>query len=291
MVKLAEFHLETRPGGKIWIARSYADPGFVDALNDADRLLDDAGCVIVKDEKKIKVGRLTIAVAGTSRSVYIKRYNIASLGHAFFSSLAPSRAVRALRGAALLQNAGIPTVTPVAAVEKHRRGIVCASFFVSEELVGGKTADAYWKEDLQRMEGRRGFRLRLAFLRQLAGLFRALHAREIYHGDLKDANIMVASRGHDQPPELFLLDLEVVRQQFRLSERRRIKNLVQLYRTLGRSVSPQHRWFFLNCYLGPSFMDRQRKREFVRRVLKFATHYEQLKARRTGGQRSDMHRG
>jgi hypothetical protein len=289
MVKLAEFHLQSRPGVRIWISRSYADSGFVAALTDADRLLNDASCLIVKDEKRTKVGRLAIAIAGAARAFYIKRYNRVSLGHAVLSSLGRSGAVRALRGAALLQNAGIATVTPVAAVEKRRCGIVCASFFISEEVIGGKTTDAYWKENLQRVEGRQGFRGRLAFLRQLAGLFQTLHARKIYHADLKDANIMVASRGHDQPAELFLLDLEGVRQELRLSERRRIKNLVQLYRTLGRSVSPQHRWYFLKCYLGSSFTDRQRKREFVRRVLEFAARVEKLKARRRE-RTSDLHR-
>jgi tRNA A-37 threonylcarbamoyl transferase component Bud32 len=180
----------------------------------------------------------------------------------------------------VLCKAGIPTVTPVAAVENRRCGIVYESFFISEEIVNGKTADAYWNENLQ-LKGREVFNGRLAFLRQLAGLFQALHAEQIYHGDLKDANILVAAQHSGRSISLFLLDLEGVRRYARLSQRRRVKNLVQLYRTLGRYLSPSQRLFFLKCYLGPLFVDRRLKRRLIRRVLTVARHVEQLKARRT----------
>lgn len=181
----------------------------------------------------------------------------------------------------LLYRAGIPTVTPVAAVEIRRCGIVYKSFFISEEIMGAKTADAYWKEDLQHLKGRKGFSGRLAFLRQLAGVFHGLHAQQIYHGDLKDANILVVADGSGQPVKFFLLDLERVRRYSRLSERRQIKGLVQLYRTLGRHVPRPQRLFFLKCYLGSAFVDRRLKRKLIERVLSVARRVDHLKARRS----------
>jgi hypothetical protein len=117
----------------------------------------------------------------------------------------------------------------------------------------------------------------------VAGLFQKLHAQQIYHGDLKDANILVAARCDSRSTELFLLDLDGVRRYTRLGQRRRIKNLVQLYRTLGRSVPPPQRLFFLKCYLGPLFGDRHFKRKLIGRVLRFATQIEEFKARRRWG--------
>jgi serine/threonine protein kinase len=283
LVRIPEFHLETRDGAKIWISRSSSDPAFVDLLGDPDRLLSDPKCLVIKDQKKIKVGRLTVTIGGSPRSVYIKRYDASSLRSALLGKVAQSGALRSLRGAVLLHQAGIPTVTPVAAVENRRYGIIYKSFFIAEEIVSGKTADAYWQENLQHLNGPAGVKRRLAFLRQVAGLFQKLHAQQIYHGDLKDANILVAARCDSRSTELFLLDLDGVRRYTRLGQRRRIKNLVQLYRTLGRSVPPPQRLFFLKCYLGPLFGDRHFKRKLIGRVLRFATQIEEFKARRRWG--------
>ncbi len=120
---------------------------------------------------------------------------------------------------------------------------------------------------------------RRAFLRSLASLFRSLHAQQIYHDDLKHSNILVVNNGGDESFEWFLLDLEGVREYARLSERRRIKNLVQLYRTLGRYVSRSRQAFFLKCYLGRSFADPKLKRHFVDGVLMRAKSVDRIKAR------------
>jgi len=282
VVQISEFNLERRGGAKIWISRSYLDPVFIDALVDADRLLSGANCLVVKDQRKIKVARLAVSIRGALRSLYLKRYNAFSLHYAILSNIAQSGALRSLRGAKILHQAGIPTVTPVAAVENRRCGVVYKSFFISEEIAEGKTADAYWREDLRHLQGKKGLKRRRAFLSQLAELFQTLHAQQIYHGDLKDANILVAAESNGRPVRLFLLDLEGVRRYRRLSERRRIKNLVQLYRTLGQYVPAPQRLFFLKCYLGPLFVDRRSKRRLIRRILRFARQVEELKARHTG---------
>jgi hypothetical protein len=275
-VTIPEFNRVTRGGAAIWISQSYSDRGLIELLADPDRLLGDAHCRIVKDQKKIKVGFMTVPVAGVPRSFYIKRYNAFSLRDTVRANLAQSGALRALRGARLLRQAGIPTVNPVAAVQKKRWGIVGASFFISEAFPEGKTVDAYWKEELQH-GGREGYAGRLAFVKELALLFRTLHARQLYHGDLKDANILVAADPQRRSISLCLLDLESVRCCRRLSERRRIKNLVQLYRTLGRHVPRAQRLFFLKCYLGPGFADRHVKRQWIRRVINAARRVDQSK--------------
>ena len=277
-MRLPEFIVEKRGGATIWISRSYSDPRFVERLVDPDRLLNDAKCHVIKDQKKTKVGHVTVKIGAETRSLYVKRYNSGSFRNTLISTMAQSGALRSLQGAAILQEAGIPTATPVAGVENRRRGMIRKSFFLSEEIAGGKTADAYWIENLQNQKGREGFKSRRAFLRQLAGLFRSLHAQQIYHNDLKDANILVVAHPKGELSRLFLLDLEGVRRCFRLSERRRVKNFVQLYRTLGRYVPPTQRLEFLKCYLGPLFLDRQLKRRLIRSVLRHASYVEHIKA-------------
>ena len=276
-MRIPEFNLETRGGVKIWISRSYSDPLFADMLSDPDRLLGDANCRVIKDQRKIKVGHLKVNIGGVPRSLYIKKYKAFSLRYALLSPFVRSGALRSLQGARILHKAGIATATPVAAVECRHWGMIRKSFFVSEEILGGKTADAHWIEELKNRKEVEGFTRRTAFLKELARLFHSLHAQKIYHNDLKDANILAVVRGSDPSIELFLLDLEGVRRCLRLSERRRIKNLTQLYRTLGKYVSPSRRLFFLKCYLGPLFADRRRKHELIRDVLRCAKQMEASK--------------
>ncbi len=276
---LTEFIVEKRRSATVWLSSSYRDSAFVAVLADADRLFESAKCHVIKDQRKIKVGRMTVSITGKTCSIYVKRYNVFSLRSRLGSLFFRSGAVRSLRGAELLAAFGIATATPVAGVEDRVYGMLRKSFFVSEEIAGARTADACWTEQLQGHKGRDGFLLRRAYLARLAALFHSLHARQIYHDDLKDANIMAVTGGNDEPVQFLLLDLEGVRRCSRLSERRRVKNLAQLYRTLGRHLTRSQGLCFLKNYLGDSYADRKRRRKLAVRVLRRAHRENRRKAR------------
>ncbi len=278
-----EFIHRRRRGASIWIAERLADRSFIEQLSDADQLLNSPPCEIIKDEKKIKVGRLIVDVAGVPHAVYIKRYNAFSLRYKLASPFMRSGAFRALRGAAILQSANIPTVVPIAAVETRVRGTITKSFFITEEIVNGKTINAYWRDELANRRGRDGFARRRGFLRRLAQLFLNLHGQGIYHNDLKDANILATSDASEDPVSFVLLDLEGVRRYMPLSEKRRIKNLVQLHRTLGRQLGQTDKLMFLKCYLGTAFERRKARRQLIKNVLRESKRLESMRARRLRG--------
>jgi serine/threonine protein kinase len=261
----------------IWLDRQFADPVFIERLADADQWLRDPTCQIIKDQKKIKVGRLNVAVAGIVRSVYVKRYNAFSLRYKITSPFIRSGALRALRGAAILRQANIATAVPVAVVEHRFGGVLSKSFFISEEIDRGKTIDAYWREHLRVLPGREGFKRRRNFLITLAWLFRALHARNIYHHDLKDANILAVANAFESE-SMALLDLEGIRECSLLSDKRRTKNLVQLHRTLGRNLRWTDKAVFLKSYLDVSFVDGRVKRRLVENVLRESRRVDLLKS-------------
>lgn len=277
MLTPANFVLRNLDGTTVWIDRAFADPEFLGALADADRLFDLPACQIIKDQRKIKVGRIRLPVNGRDLVLYLKRYNSFSLGFKLLSAFFQSGALRALQGAAILQRARIATARPMAGVEKRKTGVLLKSFFLSEEIAGGKTVDAYWIEDLQGKTGADGFRRRRRFIERLADIFYSLHAEGIYHNDLKDANILAVGSPEDGDCLLFLLDLEGVRTCEHLSERRRIKNLVQLYRTLGIYLSLSQKLFFLKKYLRASFQDRRCKRQWLIGILHRARQVDRAK--------------
>src|SRR5207244_3683254 len=136
----------------------------------------------------------------------------------------------------------------VAAIEFRRAGLLRRSFFITREVAGAVTADVRWQAILADPDVRRRRAARGAFAGALGELFRRLHAAGLYHNDLKDVNVLVD--GPPAAPHLVLLDLERVRALGRVGRRRRVKNLVQLARTLGRQASATDRARFLRAYLG-----------------------------------------
>jgi serine/threonine protein kinase len=277
MKEFPDFVSAQQGHASMWLKRNFASPSMIGLMADADLLLERSDSVIIKDQRKVKVGRVPLEWDGQTLVVYIKRYNVFSFRHRLQSVFTCSGAHKSLRGAATLSAIGVPTARPVAAIEHRRRGMLVKSFYVSEEIQGGKTADAYWREDAARREGVAGFRRRRVFLEKLAELFSRLHARDVYHNDLKDANILVGQDGGADLESLHLLDLEGVQQFAHLSRRRRIKNLVQLNRTLGRHLTQTERWYFLTRYLSSKEIDRPTRKRWAEHVFRMSTRLDHSK--------------
>jgi len=228
-------------------------PGLtLDALGipdaDPDRLLTDPACVVVKLQRKVLVGRIGTPVG----TVWVKRYNVFAPRVALAGAFTRSPAARAWDAAARLAALGFATAEPLVAVEFRRAGLRMRSFLVTRHVAGAVPADARWAAHAAERDPRRRRAARAALAAALGDLFRRLHAAGVYHPDLKDANILVT--GDAERPACVLLDLEAVRFG-PVGARRRVKNVVQLARTLGRRVGPADRLRFLRAYLGPAPRD------------------------------------
>ena len=234
-------------------------------VGDPDLLFSHPRCEVIKDQKKIKVGRVPLEIGGQEKWIYLKRYNSFSWRYRLISLFVRSGAMRSWSGAGTLREAGFSTGEPIAAVECRSWGTLTKSFYLSEEIPRGKTVDAYWREEVLPVRGSKGFDRRRKFLNGLARLFRSLHQHDIYHNDLKDVNIVVCPV---EGQRFYLLDLEGVRRYRRLNERRRIKNLVQLNRTMGKFLRRVEKLYWLREYLKDAFLDERLKRKWISRVLK-----------------------
>src|SRR5207245_706658 len=169
-----------------------------------------------------------------------------------------SPALRAWRAAHVLGARGFATPEPLAALEVRRAGIIKKSCFVTREVPAARTADQCWQAIVADPDGVRRRSGRGAVARALGDLFRRLHAAGVYHNDLKDVNVLVD--GPVGAPRCVLLDLERVRTLRRVGHRRRVKNLMQLARTLGPQASATDRLRFLAAYLGPDGARAERRK-------------------------------
>jgi len=231
---------------RAWIRHGIHLSALAPPDGDPDRLLAAPAARLVKDQRKVTVGMTRAFAAGGfqpgSGILYVKRYNVFSRRVRIASLWQRSPALRAWHATRLLTRAGFRTAIPVAAVEYRRWGMLTKSFFLTVDVDGARPADQYWWE-LQRASRSD----RRNFIRALARLFAGLHAAGVYHNDLKDANLLV--RRGPGGDECFLLDVECVTQSSGVPHRRRVKNLAQLHRTLGRLANMRENLYFLHDYL------------------------------------------
>ena len=224
-------------------------------------------CQILKSEEKIRVGYVPLQIGGTLRGVYLKQHNALSFGRRFASLFVASAAMRSLSGAAVLLQAGYATARPIAAVEYRRHGLLTKSLYLSEEIAGAKTGGTFWCEDLAALKGVEGYRARRAFLRRLARLIKSLHEERIYHNDLKVSNVLVQEERTLTEEPFSLIDLQGLRKCFYVSRRRKIKNLAQLNRTLGVSLTRAAKVYFLKAYGDYRISNRRKKIDFIQSIL------------------------
>src|SRR5437867_3573289 len=221
---------------RAWLAPGVDLEHTIAADGDPDHLLTRPDCRIVKLQRKVVVGRVETAAG----ALWVKRYAVYAWRVVLASLWRTSPAFGAWAGARALAAHGFATPEPIAAIEFRRAGLLRRSFFVTREVAGAVTADVRWRSILADPDARRRRAARRALARALGDLFRRLHAAGLYHNDLKDVNVL--THGPPAAPRLVLLDLERVRALGRVGRRRRVKNLVQLARPLGRTAALARRF-------------------------------------------------
>jgi len=84
------------------------------------------------------------------------------------------------------------------------------------------------------------------FIQTLAELIRDMHARGIYHADMKSNNILVREDGDAW--KLFIIDLDRVRFRKSLSFKQRANNLAQINASVAACITPADRILFFRHY-------------------------------------------
>lgn len=219
---------------------------------------------IIKWENKIVVARLKLKINGIPTIAYLKQHKLLSLGQRIISLVYPSAAMRSLRAAAILLGKGFVTAPPLAVMEYRSLGVLVKSIYIAEELTGAQSVESYWLNQLRTFRGETRYRIRYAYLTQLARLLCSLHRNGIYHNDLKSANILALP---DPQARFGLIDLQGLRSCCFISWRRRIKNLAQLNRTLGVHLTRAERLAFLNEYANGLSLTHRAKLRLIRKVI------------------------
>ncbi|HKF28828.1 MAG TPA: lipopolysaccharide kinase InaA family protein [Candidatus Binataceae bacterium] len=249
------------------------EPRWREVAERAEELIRSSGFTPVKSEGRTLAGVLRLADGST---VFIKRSAPRSWLRAALMPIAGSPAVRALKGAAMLDAAEIPHPSPLAAAETVGRGAVHASYLVSEALLDGDTLSrfALGPGEIKGRDARRRRRILDSVARQV----RRIHDAGLYTRDLQETNVMVAD-DEGQGFRVWFLDLEDFRRLRRVGWPQRARNLIHLDRSIGRFLCRAARLAFLYAYLGGK-PEHAEARRLVHELLVRRAQMERHHARR-----------
>ncbi len=218
--------------------------------------------------------------------VCVKEFRWRGWLHALKGLFRPTQGLRTYRNGRRLSQMGISCARPLALIRQRIFGIVQSEWVIMEIVPDALELDRYITQrvaDGWTPDEKRG-------LARLFGRFvGTIHARGVFHSDLKTCNIVVSTHGSSaqtgsDPLEssarpfatswnavgFSLLDYDDVSISSEVTDKKRVKNLAQIFLSVPVSVKASQRLLFFNEYALHAGLGRKRKREIARGVIKAA---------------------
>lgn len=256
-------------------------PEFIhSALQEHHRLLDEQSDRVRKNAPESAV--TLVEVVGCPK-VCVKELRWRGTFYGLKSLLRPTQGLRTFMNGWRLTNAGFHVAAPLALIRRKRHGLVRSEWVVMEVIPRSLELDRYLVLRISQnwtAEEKRGMS------RLLGRYIGSMHANGIFHADLKTCNILVSEEqptpedittsGNWRPKNpcrairFSLLDYDDVRFSQEVSDKKRIKNLVQIFLSMPTAISAGDRLRFLNEYALHVGLSVAQRRETALMVLQAA---------------------
>jgi glycosyltransferase involved in cell wall biosynthesis len=228
-------------------------------LREHGRILREGGPAVKKNAPESAV---TVVSLPDGRSFAVKELKPRGVLHGLKGLFRPTQGLRGYRNADRLDQEGVGVARAPVLASTDRLGVSLTEWLVMETIPGATEWDRY--VDRRFDEGWTADERRL-FVTRFGAFIGNLHARGIFHSDLKTCNILTVPS--ESGPCFYLMDYDDVRFRAGPSLRRRVKNLTQLFLSSPRRFGPVDRMRFLRAYGAASGLSGREGRELARRVL------------------------
>jgi len=215
-----------------------------------------------------RVFKLDVCFDGTNRSLYLKKYLRRSTLDFVKHLFRPSRARRAFNATLMLHKNGFDAPAVIGLFER-RPGPFCTDNLLLTEEVENARSMPQLLTDICQNSGRDTFVSKRALIEAFAGTIGQMHARGIFHGDLRLGNVLVVRE--EQKWRFFFIDNERTKKLYHLPARLRLKNLVQI-NMFRNGITNTDRLRFFKAYINANPCVQVRYIRWLRKIIAKTNH-------------------
>lgn len=192
---------------------------------------------LVKNSPEVRVSLLE----DEGERISLKQFCYPRFGGRVKEYFRRSKGLKAWVAANGLRARGIPTLKPLAFVERKNWMEWRESFLFMEAPAGDLEMDRYI------LNGFAGLKRKRFFIKTFARWLDGLHRTSVYHKDMKTCNILVSEK--DETWDFHLLDFEDIRMDEKVNRKRLFRNFLQLNTSTPRIITRVDRFRFFKEYL------------------------------------------
>jgi tRNA A-37 threonylcarbamoyl transferase component Bud32 len=249
-----EFSMKKEKGVRYYHRRDFSLDDIRRVIGEHLSLVNEKPPALAKYSSEVIVSILNVG----RRRVCVKQFRYPHVRDIFKDLFRPSKGLKSWVGGNGLKVRGISSIKPIALVEKRGWLGGRESFFLMEAPKEAQELDRSilkWCED---------FREKRLFIKAFAQWFSHLHQMNVYHKDMKARNILFSKNGENL--NFQLLDLEDIRLDERINEKKLFKNLLQLNTSVPTIFTRTDHLRFFKGYLRLNPIIKDRK-IFLRRLI------------------------
>jgi tRNA A-37 threonylcarbamoyl transferase component Bud32 len=245
----------------LYIHRNFRNDTFEQALLDGEKKLSRRyRLTTVQSSKFARIYKFTVRFDKRDEVVYFKQYLRRSVWDFIKDFVRANRAERAFKATEMLSENGFDVPT-IIAMGKSRRGLFhTTNFLATIEIEEAKQIYQFISDS------RLGIRGKRELIRAFGQTIGRMHAKGIFHGDLRLGNIL--AKQDKEHWRFFFLDNERTKKFRRLPDCLRLKNLVQVNMIRSAAISNTDRMRFFKEYWAQNEESNIERTMLIQKVLK-----------------------
>ena len=242
--------------------RAHEIDGFIHAaIAEHGNLVNKGGSDVLKNAPESAV---TIVKLQDRPAFCVKELRWRGWLHAMKSLFRASQGLRTFQNAHELNQANINSAKALILARRCSRGLIRREWVIMEVVESTLELDRYV---LKRSRSKWSHTEKTLLVSALARFLGGMHAKGIFHADMKTCNLLVRSKESTLEPEFFLLDYDAVEFGSEVSFRNRVKNLVQLFLSSPIEFNAVDRLRFLQHYAAYAGVSSKERHNMAQQVL------------------------
>jgi len=221
--------------------------------------------VTVPSSEFTRVYKFEVTFDGVSRELYFKKYLHRSVLDIIKHLVRDSRAKRAFKASLMLAENGFDVPTIIAMGECRFSFFNTRNFFVTSQVEDAKDIYHYFAETLGNLT-KEQLRYKRELIRALGRTIGRMHAKAIFHGDLRLGNVLAMQENNRW--RFLFLDNERTKRFRRLPFQLQLKNLVQVNMIPRHMITNTDRMRFFKEYWAENPSVKKQKKALIKKVLR-----------------------